>query len=620
MSAEGTRQCPDDSGRSEPLQAHLREYRRRYTQKQEEAKGIRASYRLRWKCFIILTAATILALCAAFVSHSPVSYFCFAAALTACGWVTRSLKVTSEQHSRTQRIIDYYELGIARCSGTGWQGRGISGDEYRPEHHIYAGDVDLFGKGSLFELICTAQSAVGRATLANWLLSPADPTEVLERQGAVADLRTRLDLQEDCVSLGCRSYRNIDVASLRDWAVAPKVYIRPWERVIAMALPVLVLVLGTALMLGALSGNQRWVLLPAIVGLGTTAALLRARVQRMTDGVRWLSHDLSMLGPVIERFGREQFASPRLRMIQRDLAQVGTIPDASIRALRRLTWLLGLRDISEWFALAVSPLLYATNLGICIERWRHNHRSALPVWLDSVGQIEALLCLARYCYENPNHTFPLMVDDGTAMFRAHRLGHPLIASERCVRCDLELDGEDTQVIILSGSNMGGKSTLLRAIGVNVVLAFAGAPVRAERLELSRIQLSCSISVHDSLLDGKSRFQSEVERLRWILEIAKESPTLFLLDEVLGGTNTEDRLYGAKAIVRQLIESRSVGLVTTHDLAVTKIAAEFPDYAVNMHFEEQFFRGRMRFDYLLRPGVLRSTNGRNIMAALGLISN
>jgi DNA mismatch repair ATPase MutS len=166
--------------------------------------------------------------------------------------------------------------------------------------------------------------------------------------------------------------------------------------------------------------------------------------------------------------------------------------------------------------------------------------------------------------------------------------------------------------------MSGKSTLLRSVGVNSVLAFAGAPVRAARLIISPLQIGCSIAVQDSLLQAKSRFQAEVERLKWVLALSRSSKALFLLDEVLGGTNSNDRFLGARAFIEQLAGNGAVGLVTTHDLALTEVVKAFEGRAINVHFEEHYENGEMRFDYVMRSGVLTRTNGLNVMAALGLL--
>jgi DNA mismatch repair ATPase MutS len=176
-----------------------------------------------------------------------------------------------------------------------------------------------------------------------------------------------------------------------------------------------------------------------------------------------------------------------------------------------------------------------------------------------------------------------------------------------------------QLVMVSGSNMSGKSTLLRSIGTNSVLALAGAPVRASRLHISALQIGCSIAVHDSLLEAKSQFQSEVERLKWIIALSRTNNVLFLLDEVLGGTNSNDRFVGARTVIHELTgNGGAVGLITTHDLALTNIVKGLDGRAINMHFEEYYDNGEMRFDYRLRPGVLTRTNGLNVMAALGLL--
>jgi DNA mismatch repair ATPase MutS len=284
--------------------------------------------------------------------------------------------------------------------------------------------------------------------------------------------------------------------------------------------------------------------------------------------------------------------------------------------LSLLAWFLDLSR-SE-FALFLSPLLWGTNLAMLVERWRHRNREGLASWLASLGQFEALLCLARYSYENPDHTFPTLKPQSSPLFQAEALGHPLLDRKTCVRCDLRLDGQGTQLIMVSGSNMSGKSTLLRSVGVNSVLAFAGAPVRAARLIISPLQIGCSIAVQDSLLQAKSRFQAEVERLKWVLAMSRSSNALFLLDEVLGGTNSNDRFLGARAVIEQLTGSGAIGLVTTHDLALTEVVKALDGRAINVHFEEHYENGEMRFDYTMRSGVLTRTNGSNVMAALGLL--
>ena len=259
------------------------------------------------------------------------------------------------------------------------------------------------------------------------------------------------------------------------------------------------------------------------------------------------------------------------------------------------------------------------SLPILIESWRQQNRTGVVQWLDSLGQFEALLCLARYYYENPDHTFAILSPESSPMFQAEGLGHPLLDRNTCVRCDIALEAKSTQLIVVSRSDMSGKSTLLRSVGLNCVLALAGAPVCAARIQISPLRIGCSISVHDSLLHAKSRFQAEVERLKWIIALSRTHSILFLLDEMLGGTNSADRLFGARAVIEQLAANRAIGFVTTHDLALTDVVRTLDGRAINVHFEEHYENNEMRFDYRMRPGVLARTNGVNVMTALGLLS-
>jgi DNA mismatch repair ATPase MutS len=233
-----------------------------------------------------------------------------------------------------------------------------------------------------------------------------------------------------------------------------------------------------------------------------------------------------------------------------------------------------------------------------------------------VAELEALLALASYAFEHPHDPFPEVVDSGP-LLDGEGLAHPLIAPARAVPNDVRLD-QTLRLLIVSGSNMSGKSTLLRTLGVNVVLGLAGAPVRARRLRLSRLALGTSLHVHDSLQAGQSRFYAEITRLRLLVDLSRtEPPLLFLLDELLHGTNSSDRRAGAEAVLRGLVARGALGLVTTHDLALGAVADDLAPLGANVHFEDRLEAGRMSFDYRLRPGVVRRSNALELMRAVGL---
>jgi DNA mismatch repair ATPase MutS len=239
-------------------------------------------------------------------------------------------------------------------------------------------------------------------------------------------------------------------------------------------------------------------------------------------------------------------------------------------------------------------------------------------WLRVVGEFEALIALGTFAYERPDDPFPDLADEGP-VYEAEGLGHPLIASGG-VRNDVRLGTGGPLVIIVSGSNMSGKSTLLRSVGISVVLALAGAPVTAKRLRVSALALGATLHIQDSLQAGHSRFFEEILRIRAIADTARgPAPLLFLLDEILHGTNSHDRRIGAEGIVRALVALGGIGLVTTHDLALAELP-ELPALlgsAVNMHFEDRLEDGKMIFDYRMRPGVVAHSNALTLMRAIGL---
>jgi DNA mismatch repair ATPase MutS len=260
--------------------------------------------------------------------------------------------------------------------------------------------------------------------------------------------------------------------------------------------------------------------------------------------------------------------------------------------------------------------MYSVQVAFAAERWRRVYGNDVRSWLAVIGEIEALLCLAAYSYEHPADPFPEFVE-GPASFDGTEIGHPLIPARSCVRNSVHLS-KDHQVFLVSGSNMSGKSTLLRSVGMNAVLAMAGATVRAQHLRMTTLYVGASIRVNDSLQEGSSRFYAEIKRLRKIYDLASgEPPLLFLLDELLQGTNSNDRRIGAEGVVRALLARKAIGLVSTHDLALADIGCALDGHLHNVHFQEEFADGVMHFDYKLQEGVVTKTNGLALMRSIGL---
>jgi hypothetical protein len=515
------------------------------------------------------------------------------------------------QRRRLERAAAFYERGLARLQES-WAGGGETGTDFVDAHHPYAVDLDVFGAGSLFDLLCTARTRAGAETLARWLCAPAEPAVVLARQQAVDDLRPRLDLREDLAVLGDDVGPGVHAEALAAWGEAAAVFGSSFLRPVAAVLAAAVVVTLIGWLFSAFGPLP---FLAAVAAEGVFAFSLRPRVLRVMRSAERPSRDLALLAELLERLERERFDAPLLQELRHALEVEGEPPSRQIRRLRRRIEILDARR-NELFAPVAALLLWATQAAMAIEAWRHWSGPSLRRWLQALAELEALNSLAGYAYEHPNDPFPEITDE-IPCYEGEGLGHPLIPETRCVRNDIRLH-DSARVLIVSGSNMSGKSTLLRTVGTNAVLAFAGAPVRATRLRLSPLAVGASIRVHDSLREGVSHFYAEITRLRQLVDItAGPLRLLFLLDEILQGTNSHDRRIGAEAVVRELVQRGAVGLVTTHDLALARIA-EVPEvHAANVHFEDRVDGGRVTFDYRMRPGVVQKSNALELMRAVGL---
>jgi DNA mismatch repair ATPase MutS len=387
----------------------------------------------------------------------------------------------------------------------------------------------------------------------------------------------------------------------------------PGLRAAAAVLSVASLGLGAAWLQGSLPP------LPLVIALSAQAGFalsLRSRVRRVVQAVEAPARDLSLLAGLLARIEAERFGARRLVELQQVFAAGGAPASRRVAQLQRYVDLLDARR-NQLFAPIGALLCWSTQLAFAIEAWRLQHGSSLRRWIGALGEVEALVSLAGYAYERPLDVFPELLEAGPPRFEADGLGHPLLPVDRCVRNDVALTPA-LRLLVVSGSNMSGKSTLLRAVGANAVLAQAGAPVCARRLRLSPVQVGASVQLRDSLLAGQSRFYAEIQRLRLVYELAGgDRPVVFLLDEILHGTNAQERRTGAEAVIRGLLGRGAVGIVTTHDLALADIVKRQEHGAANVHFPDHVDGGELRFDYRLHPGVAQHGNALALMRALGL---
>lgn len=522
-----------------------------------------------------------------------------------------------DRRDMARRAADFYREGLRRLRGE-FDSDAPSGQRFRQRDHPYADDLDLFGAGSLFQQVNLSTTLHGQEALARRLTSASpqsvDASCVRRRQEAVRELVPRLDLREDMAVAGDRvREKEWERGRLDAWSVAAPALPHPgWWRIASLVLPAVTVTLAA----GTFQGWPTW---PAWLSLMPLLAVYFATGKKAAEilaSVEAPARVLSSYERLAALVESEEFAAADLQEIRDALRSESSTASLEIRRLRRiLTWVDALRN--HLFAGAAGPLLlWSVHCALALEAWRKRCGAVLPRWLDALGEAEATASLAALAHERRDYAFPEILEDGPPSLLAENLGHPLLG-EACVPNSLRLDGPGS-VLLVSGCNSSGKSTLLRSVGINAALAMAGSAVYASRLVLPPLAPATSMRLVDSLQEGTSHFVAEIKRLRRVMDVADSGvPTLFLLDEILQGTNARERLLGARSLVAALIRQGSIGLVTTHDLALADLENQHPGKVSNVHFADHVEDGIMRFDYKMQPGVIDSTNALRLMKANGL---
>jgi len=518
--------------------------------------------------------------------------------------------------ARAHEAVVHYERGLARIADPRVD-KGAIGQDFVGPEHPYAADLDLFGPGSMFALLCTARSRAGQNILASWLASPATLDEIKVRHTALAGLRQNLDLREDLDLLGGPVGAIVDPLHLTNWGEGPALF-RKTSRL---------RVLLWALTIAALTTFILWVVDNPIANIGPfpflgVVAVGGMMYRRHGDGLSKLTapldgvtRELTVLQALLARVEQEPPATPRLRELREALTNDAVPASRQIAKLRRLVAWYESRNNA-----ILAPVLYCVmwplHFAVAIEAWRRHAGPTLHRWLNALGEYEALCALSGYAYEHPQDPLPELTPEGPVL-TGTGVGHPLIPEDTCICNDVELN-RSSAVWIVSGSNMSGKSTYLRSIGLNVVLALAGAPVRAQRLRLSPLHVGATLRVEDNLREGASRFYAELTRLRTLVDLSRgQPPLLFLLDEIFHGTNSHDRQLGAKGLIDGFLEAGAIGLLTTHDLAITRLVDRLAPQVTNVHFTDELREGTLHFDYRMRQGVVTKSNALELMRAIGL---
>ena len=564
---------------------------------------------------VILAGASALFFYEGFIRHT-MPLWAGLIPLAAAAFVLERRSRAVKRSKALWRLEDLYERGESRLARE-WKELD-PGLNFADRDHPYASDLDLFGVGSLYQLLCSARTQIGRETLVQWMKESAAAAEIRARQEAVAELRPRRDLPELLASAGKTQNEEVRADFVKSWAAEKTPGFPLWARVAAMALALSAIAIPCLYFAHVITLAQlpRFVVYVAAAQVWF-ATMYRDQVKRVIAWTEPIAVEMPIVREIASLIEREEWKSPRLQGVAARFKQHGA---ASVRIarLQRWLWLFEQRD-NEILIYLSFCLLWSTQLAMAIEAWRKAHGAELVDWLAALGEMEALISISTYAYEHPADPFPVITEDAV-VFDGVAVGHPMLDESKCVCNTVKLEAgaksRDSQFLVISGSNMSGKSTFLRSIGQNAVLAAMGAPVRCRSLTISPLAICAAIRIEDSVVDGKSNFLAEMQRLKRMIDMAGEKPVLFLADEIMAGTNSHDRRIATEWVVRALVKRGAIGALSTHDLALTEIAANgLPGR--NVYFEDSGENGALSFDYVLRTGILARSNALNIAHLLGI---
>jgi hypothetical protein len=516
-------------------------------------------------------------------------------------------------YERATRLQWLNREGIQRCTGT-WQQRDMLGESFIDKTHPYSSDLDLFGKNSLFQWFNTARTLAGQQSLARTLLEPAPPAQLPDRQSALRELASKLDWRQQ-LEAEAFAVQGKDLDPLFTWAESPlSTFLLSRRARLLRFLPII-----TALLwLLTLLTNSHPLSLAAVITLAlqtvSAGTLSRAFQARLQSALQWESA-IATCKTLLATVDSQTFSTPLNQSIHQSLHnERGHTASATFAQIEtHLSW-LSLRNNPIIHLLFNSFAYWDLQWLITIEKWRCAHGGQLRSWMHQFAEMEALASLSVIPFENPCWTYPQLSE--SIPIRATKLGHPLLPADRRVSNHFAID-HPSSVAIITGSNMSGKSTFLRTVGLNLVLANTGAPVCAQSFTCSPMQLFTSMRIADDMSSGVSSFYAELLRIKMIVDAAKSAPILYLVDEIFRGTNSGDRVAGAIEVLKSLIKTHAVGLVSTHDLELAKLADSYPENFANYHFSEHYTDSGIDFNYTIQPGPATTTNARHLIRMVGI---
>jgi len=492
-----------------------------------------------------------------------------------------------------------------------------TGEQFANPTHFYASDLDVFGRHSLFRLLNRTHTFEGQKRLANWLLTPSGPDAVRLRQQAVHELIPQLDWRQQ---FEAKAYLEETITHSPDllinWATAEVLPLPAYLNVVRFLFPVITLTLTALWLSGYLPGA---IVMIALAVHGLILSQTSARAKDVSEQTFEISAALRSFRALFQHAEQLKGQSLRLQAVGKALISTDRLASEAIGQLAQLTEGLNYRRNPYFYLLFGIATLWDVHYLFRLERWRKEHGSHLSRWFEALGELEAINSLAGFAYAHPSYAVPDIVEN-ELILDFIEAAHPLLPPGRSVANSLTFTGNG-QTILITGSNMSGKSTFLRTVGTNIVLALAGAVTSADKFICSPVRVFTSMRTQDSLEESTSSFYAELKRLQTLIYLSKQSgqervPVLYFLDEILKGTNSADRHRGAEALIRQLHRTSASGFVSTHDLELGQLT-DASDFVRNYHFQSDLKDGELIFDYKLRDGICQSFNASQLMQAIGI---
>ena len=490
-----------------------------------------------------------------------------------------------------------------------------NGNEFVPKEHFYANDLDILGHASLFQYINRTNSEMGGSSLVNWLLTPSNTISILQRQEAAKELSKQTEWRQELQAFGVAKKIKIETQTrLQNWFVEDDRFInnKLWTvvRYLVPALLILIIILNIAAVVDNYTRNY------CLLASTLLAFYISKKVTPLHQQVSKMTDELDVLRESIQLIENTDFSSAYLQELQ---AQFKTQHDKASSKLKGLKKILERLDMRFNFVVFIPlDVLFQWDLqqALALEKWKHlNHKNVVE-WFTALGKFEAINSFGTLAFNHPEWSFPTFKEEHF-FIEGKEIGHPLIKADKCVTNPLTIENKG-EIMLVTGSNMAGKSTYLRSIGINTVLAMAGAPVCAKYFCLSPVQIISSMRIADNLEESTSTFYAELKKLKTVIDKVNNNEKVFiLLDEILRGTNSLDRHTGSAALIKQLIKHNAAGILATHDVELAKMKEDYPTNILNYHFDVQVSNDELYFDYRLKEGICTSLNASILMKKIGI---